>query len=99
MFALSRNVCEIFANQEKMSQTFTMNKGQAQGVEKWDLRHSTNNVRIQMGEFFKIVATWEHTFMQKATRTHTHTRTQTRTHMHGHHTHPHTPPLYMSGVV
>ena len=48
MFPLSLNVYEIFANQEKC-QIDLENEGQ--GVEERNLRHSTRNVRIPIGDF------------------------------------------------
>ena len=45
------------------------NEDQCQGVEEHDLHLLTGNVRIHIGEFFRIIATWQHTFMQKVTHT------------------------------
>ena len=41
----------------KMPKFDPENEGQCQGGEKRYLRHSTRNVRFQIGEFFRIVAT------------------------------------------
>ena len=43
-------------------------EGQDQG---WDLHHSTGHVQIHIGVFFRILATWQHTFTQKVTHKHT----------------------------
>ena len=40
------------------------NEDQDQGVEELYLRHSTGIVEVHIGEFFRILDTWEHTFMQ-----------------------------------
>ena len=68
MFAVSLTKYEIFANYEKC-QNFEL-ENECQGVEERDLRHSTGNVQIHIGDFFRILATWEPTFMQKVTHTH-----------------------------
>ena len=53
IFAPSLTVYYIFANQETFKNFDIENEGQAQGVEKWDLRHSTINVRIHIGDFYQ----------------------------------------------
>ena len=71
--------------------------GQGQGVEEWNLRHSTKNVIIHIGDFFQNVSylgtgylrTYVYT-TSKHTHTHTDTHTHTRKHKHAH-THTHTP--------
>ena len=60
MFALSFTVYEIFAHQEKCH-NFDLENG-GLGVKERDLRHSTRNVRIRKGDFFRIS-----TFTQKVT--------------------------------
>ena len=64
LFALSLAVWDIFANQEKCKNFDLANDGQE--VEKRDLRYSTRNVRIGIGDFFlRILSTWQHTFKQR----------------------------------
>ena len=41
--------------------------GQGNGVEEWDKPHLTVNVKNHLGECFRILATWQHTFTQKVT--------------------------------
>ena len=72
MFALFLTVYEIFAPQEKLQNVNLEIGGHGQGVEERDLRHSTRIIRFHIGDFFRIIATWEHTFTQKVTHTHTH---------------------------
>ena len=64
MFAVYLIVYDIFANQEKCQNFDLDNKNQGQGVEIRNLRHSTTDVRIHIGEFFGILATWHHTFAE-----------------------------------
>ena len=64
------NVCSIsyrFTKQEKCQNFDLENEGQGQGVEERDLRHLIGNSEIHIGDLFRILATWEHTLMQKAT--------------------------------
>ena len=72
MFALSATIFEIFTNQEKGQNCYLENEGQGQGVEILDLRRSTRNVRIHIGDFFRIFATWQRTFTQQDAHTDTH---------------------------
>ena len=37
----------------------------------WDLRHSAEIVRLYIRDFFRIIATQQHTFIQDDTNTHT----------------------------
>ena len=72
MLALSLTFA-IYSQNKKCQKFDFVNAGQGQGLEKRDLRHSIVNVRFHIGDFlFLILATWEHTFMQKITHTHTH---------------------------
>ena len=50
-FALSFNVCDKLENQIKYQNFDHENEAQGQG-EKWDLRHSTENIRINISDFF-----------------------------------------------
>ena len=52
MFALSLTIYEIFENQIKCKMFYLKNEGQGQ-VGKRDLRHSTGNVRIFIGNFLQ----------------------------------------------
>ena len=55
------------------------NRGQYQGGEKPDMRHSIRNVRIRTGDFFRSLATWEHKFAPNLTNLHTHLHTDLHT--------------------
>ena len=59
------------------------NEGQGQSVEERNLRHSTANVQIHIGDFFRILFIWQHVYakgyIHKHTLTHTHTHTQRET--------------------
>ena len=69
--------------QEKCQNVDLENEGQVQGSEERDLCHSTRNIRIHLGEFFRSLVTWQHKFTQRLTHTHTpHTHTHTHTHIH-----------------
>ena len=70
VFALSLIIYDIFVNQEKWKKIDFENEGQVQGVAKQDLHHSTRNVWIHIAQFFRILATREHTFTQKVAHTH-----------------------------
>ena len=73
--AISFAVCAIFTKQEKC-RTFNLeNEGQGQGVEEWDLRHSTRNVRIHIAECFHNFSYWA-TYVYAKADTHTHVHTQ-----------------------
>ena len=50
MFARSLTVHEMFAKQDKFQNFDLQNEGQ--GVKERDLRQSTGNVRIYIGDFF-----------------------------------------------
>ena len=68
MFALCLTICEIFTKLIKCQKHDLENQGQ--GGEKW-----TCAIRLDMFDsiwtiFFRIFATWEHTFTQKG-NTHT----------------------------
>ena len=52
MFAISLTVYEIFAKHEKCKNFDLEIEGQGQKVEERDLRHSTESVRIHIGDFF-----------------------------------------------
>ena len=65
MFALSLTIYEISAKQIKCQNFDLEYEGQAKGVEKCHLRHSTGNVRIYVIDFLRNLATWEHMFTQK----------------------------------
>ena len=70
------SVCDIFAKQEKCRYFELEKEGQGREVEERDLRHSTGNVPFHIGDFFRILAAWEHTFCKFGdTYTHTHTET------------------------
>ena len=78
MFALSLTVCDIFATQEKCQNFDLENECQVQGE-----KNGTCAIRLEIVEsilviFFRILATWEHTFMQKATHILTHTARDSR---------------------
>ena len=78
MSALFLTVCKMFAKQENCQNVDLENEGQGQGVEKHCLSHSTRNVRIHIGDFFKkMLATWEHVYAKRHTHRHTHTHTHT----------------------
>ena len=75
----------IFANQEKCQNFDIENKGQGQGVEKWDIHHSTRNDQIHIVHYLKnfsylasYVYVKAHTRACPPARTHacTHTHTQ-----------------------
>ena len=70
MFVLSHPIYDIYANHIKWQKKFVVeNEHQGQVIEKQDLRHSTGNVRLYIGDFFRILATRQHTFRQKQRRT------------------------------
>ena len=69
--ALYVTIFEMFAKRIKCQKCDLENEGHDQGAEKRDLRHSTGNVQFNIGDFFRILATWEHTFTQKLTHLHT----------------------------
>ena len=79
MFALSLTICEIFRKVIKEQEYDLQNEGQFWRGRKRDLRHSTRCVLFHMREFFEILATWEHTSMQKVTHTHKYTYTKRET--------------------
>ena len=60
MFSLSLTVCETLAEQEKCQKFEHENDEQGQGVAELNLRHSTGNFRIHIGEFFRILGILEH---------------------------------------
>ena len=62
MFAPSLTVCEIFAKQDKC-QNFDL-ENESHAVKGRDWCHSTGNIRIHITYFFRIIATWEHSFTQ-----------------------------------
>ena len=62
MFALSLSIYEIFANQIKRHKFDLENEDQDQGGEKRDLRNLAGNVRFHIGDFFRTIATRQHTF-------------------------------------
>ena len=78
MFALSLTIYKIFANLIKFQKFNLENYGHSQ-AEKWDLRHSTRNVRFRISNFFQNLTNWKHTFMQTS-KTHTHTHIHTHKH-------------------
>ena len=57
IFSLSLTVYEISTYQEKCQNFYLENESQGQGVEKRDLCHSTINVGVHIGDFFRILAT------------------------------------------
>ena len=61
IFAKFLPVCEIFANFD------LENESQCPAVEERDFCNSTENVRFHIGEFLRILATWQHTFTQMVT--------------------------------
>ena len=63
MLALSLTICEILAKVIKC-QKFDLENGQDQGVEERDLPCLTENVWFPVGDFFRILAAWEHMFTQ-----------------------------------
>ena len=73
MFAVS-TIFEIFAKHIKC-QTFDL-EHEGQRGEKLDLRHATENILFHIGDFFRILATCEHTFTQKGTNIHTCTHSE-----------------------
>ena len=68
MFALSLTVCETLAEQEKCQKFEHENGDQGQRVAELDLRHSTGNVRIHIGEFFGILGILEHRLSKSNTK-------------------------------
>ena len=64
MFALSLTICEIFTKIIKYQSFDLENEGQGQEVEERNLRHSTGNIRLHIGEFFRILTTCEYMFTQ-----------------------------------
>ena len=81
MFVLSLNVYKIFSKQEKCQnwpwkwRSWSRSRGTV-------LAPFAGYVRIHIGNFFIILATWEHTFKQTLTYTSTHMRTHARAHTH-----------------
>ena len=65
VFALSVTICEMFTEIIKFKKNYHDNEGQGQEFELRDLRHSTGNVRLHIGELFWILATRRQTFAQK----------------------------------
>ena len=85
MVAIFLTVCEIFTNLIKWKTLILKMKVNVNEEKKLDLCHSTENVRFHIGEFFRILASWERTFIQTGyTHTHTHRHTHTDTHTHRH---------------
>ena len=82
MFALSLTIYKILQVMKNAKNFDLENECQGQGVEEWDLHHSTGNIRIYTREFSIFFATWQYTFTQKITKK-THT---TQTHVHTQHT-------------
>ena len=76
MFALSLIVCKIFSKIIKCQVFILKMKIKVKGVYERDLRHLTGNVRSHTSDYFRILATQQHRFMQKG-HTHTHTHTHT----------------------
>ena len=75
MFALSLTVYEIVSNQEICQKFDLENEGEVQGVEERDLRHSTRNVGIHIGEIFQNLS-YLAIYVYARGRTHnTHTHT------------------------
>ena len=103
-FALSLTFYEIFAKQIKCQKVWPWIWRSRSRIRKNWLLPFEWNCSIPYRWFFRILATWEHTFMQtgnththlhththKHTRAHTHIHTHTHTHVHLHtHTHMHT---------
>ena len=63
------SVCSLslfarYLQNKKNAKTDIEYEGHGQGVLYQDLRHSTGNVRIHIGDFFRILTTWEHMYMQ-----------------------------------
>ena len=77
IFALSRTIYEIFANQIKCQKFDLQNEDQRLG-ENRDLRHTTRNVRFHIGDFSPefYIATWQYSFTQNG-NTHLHTQRET----------------------
>ena len=70
VFSISHRLWDICKN-KKTDKTSTLKvkiyrEGQGQRVEERDLRYLTENVNIHIGDFITILATWVHTFTQKA---------------------------------
>ena len=84
MFARFFTIYKLLTNQEKCPNFHLKNEGQGQAVEKRDLCHSSRNDQIHMGDFFSILASWQHTFMQKNIRTHTYTKAHAHVHTNMH---------------
>ena len=59
MFILSLVICKIFAKIIKCRKFLPWKWRSREEVEERDLRHSTGNVRVHIGDFFRILATWE----------------------------------------
>ena len=67
MFALSLNICEIFSRIIKCRKSELRMECQGQ-VDERKLRHSTGNIGIHIGIYFRILATWQQTFTQNVTQ-------------------------------
>ena len=55
------------------------NEGQGQGVENRTYAIELIMFQCKIRDFLRILATWEHTFMQKGTHTYTHIHTRAHT--------------------
>ena len=64
MFTLSLTVYVIEKCKKNAKNLDLENEGQGQGMETRDFNRSTGNVRIHIGDFFRILANWQHTFTQ-----------------------------------
>ena len=77
MCSISHRLRDIRKKTEKCKKIDLENESQGQREEEWNLRHSTRIARIHIGEFFRILATCKHSFMQNVTLTHGRTQTHT----------------------
>ena len=67
MSALSLTIYEIFTNQIECQKFYLDNEGQE---EKWDMCHSTGNVRFDIDELFRILLSGN-IHLRKRQQTHT----------------------------
>ena len=66
IFAIALTNYEIFENHIKIRKFDLENEGQGKGGEKQDLRHSTGNVRLYIGDFvFRNIAARQHVYAKR----------------------------------